>query len=287
MKFIILAALTSIFLPACTHNEGPLGSQENPIKFYLVPAAEAGGILKNANLLSDWLHKETGLYFKTAVPLSYVAVIEAIGTGRADVAALSTSSYIIAREKYQVEPVFMTIVNGNSQYKGQIITHKEGLKKLEDINGKTVAYVDPASASGHLLAEKLFKEKGITPREVVYAGGHDAVVTMVYNRKVDAGATYYNEPDHGEQRDARRLVKTQYPDVFEKVKVLGYTAEIPNDAFVIRKDFPADLREKVVKAMFKWAKTSEGQAVLKEMTNGTGIIPATDKDYDHARKLLK
>ncbi len=283
---MILVAL-SIFLQACTQKSAPLGSEENPIKFYIVPAAEAGGILKNANQLSAWLQKETGLHFKTAVPLSYVAVIEAIGTNRADIAGLSTSSYIIAREKYQVEPMFMTVVDGKATYKGQIVTHVSNLKKMEDIHGKTVAYVDPASASGHLLPAKLFKEKGIVPRETVYAGGHDAVVTMVYTKKVDAGATYYNEPENGEPRDARRLVKTQFPDVFQKVKVLGYTSEIPNDAFVIRKDFPVEIKDKVIKAIAKWAESAEGRATLKEMTNGTGLIPAHDKDYDVARRLLQ
>src|SRR5688572_23260560 len=121
MRPIILALL--ILLQACTFKESPLGSADNPIKFYIVPAAEAGAILKNSLQLSHWLHKETGLHFKTAVPLSYVAVVEAIGTQRADIAALSTSSYIIARKKYQVEPMFMTEVNGVSTYKGQIITH--------------------------------------------------------------------------------------------------------------------------------------------------------------------
>jgi phosphonate transport system substrate-binding protein len=282
LKFLILA----LWLVGCSRPQGPLGSENNPIKFYIVPAAEAGGILKNAKRLSDWLHNETGLYFKTAVPLSYVAVVEAIGTYRADVAALSTSSYLIAREKYHVEPIFMTAVQGKSTYKGQIITHVDGLKNLQDIHGKTIAYVDPASASGHLLAVNMFKEKGIVPRQAVFAGGHDAVVTMVYTKKVDAGATYFYEAENGVPRDARRLVKTQFPDVFEKVKILAFTPEIPNDAFVLRKDFPTEIRDKVIKAIEKWARTPEGSTTLKEMTNGTGFIPAVDKDYDNARKLL-
>jgi phosphonate transport system substrate-binding protein len=285
-RFIVL--LFSVFLIfGCTRKEKPLGTKENPIKIYIVPGKEADAILRSAQQLEQWLAKETGLTFKSAVPNSYVAVIEALGTKRADIAALSTSSYLMAREKYQVEPIFMTTVNGIARYKGEIITHVNGLKKIEDINGKKMAYSDPASASGHILVANMLKEKGITPKEVVFAGGHDAVVTMVYTQKVDAGATFFSEPEDGVPKDARRLVKTQFPDVFEKVKVLAYTDEIPSDCFAIRKDFPPELKEKVVTAIEKWSHSPEGKKTLKEMNNSNGLIRAKDQDYDHARKLLK
>jgi phosphonate transport system substrate-binding protein len=34
-----------------------------------------------------------------------------------------------------------------------------------------------------------------------------------YQVQVDAGATFYWPPEDGAMKDARRLVKTQYPDV--------------------------------------------------------------------------
>ena len=50
---------------------------------------------------------------------------------------------------------------------------------------------------------------------------HDNVVTMVYQKQVDAGATYYSPPDKtGEFLDARARYKNQYPDIFEKVKII-------------------------------------------------------------------
>lgn len=274
-------------MTACVQQTQPLGSKDNPIKISLVPSHDSEEILKGAQQMKLWLENETGLFFTVNVPVSYVAVVEALGSKKADVAALTTSSYLMAREKFQVEPILMSLVNGKSTYKGQIITHVKGLKKIEDIQGKSFAYVDPASASGHLLAVELFKKKGITPSKFIFAGGHDAVVTLVYTRKADAGATFFSEPENGVPRDARRLVKTQFPDVFEKVKVLGYTDEIANDAFVVRKDFPVVLRDKIVLALEKWIKTPMGLAAFKIIGNGTGFIRAKDSDYDSARKILK
>jgi phosphonate transport system substrate-binding protein len=277
--------LIPLFLLACTER-APLGSAKNPIKISIVPGKETGGLMKNATTLADWLEKETGYSFEATVLLSYIAVVEAMGTKRVDIAALSTSSYLIAREKYQVEPIFMTELNGKSTYKGQFITHVSGLKKLEDINGKKIAYVDPSSASGYLMARDLLAKKKIVPSDFVFAGGHDAVVTMVYTKKVDAGATFYSPEEQGEPKDARRLVKQQFPDVFKKVKILGFTDEIPNDALALRKDFPLEMKSKLIAAIDKWAKSPEGKITLKEMNNGSGLIPAADKDYDSARRIL-
>ena len=68
---------------------------------------------------------------------------------------------------------------------------------------------------------KILKQNHITPSSTVFSLKHDNVVTMVYQKQVDAGATFYSPPSkEGLIRDARILVKSQYPDVEEKIKIL-------------------------------------------------------------------
>jgi ABC-type phosphate/phosphonate transport system substrate-binding protein len=50
-----------------------------------------------------------------------------------------------------------------------------------------IAYVDPSSTSGFILPKALLDQKGIKPSESVFAMRHDNVVTMVYQKQVDAG----------------------------------------------------------------------------------------------------
>ena len=68
---------------------------------------------------------------------------------------------------------------------------------------------------------------------------------MVYQHQVDAGAVFWLPDENNQPWDARRMVLTQYPDVFEKVKIIAKTQELPNEAIVIRKDFPVDLQGKI------------------------------------------
>ncbi len=157
---------------------------------------------KMAKLLQDWIHRQTGLYVKMQVPTNFVAVVESIGSKRVDVAILNTFGYILAYEKYQASAKLIGVNLGRSEYWGQIITRDTKITSVKDLNGKKIAFVDPASTSGYILAVKLFKDENIKPKEIIFAGKHDSVVTMVYQRRVDAGATYYTPPEDGVPQDA-------------------------------------------------------------------------------------
>lgn len=239
--------------------------------------------------MKAYLEKEIGKSFDVQVPVSYIALVEAFGTKRADLGIVNTFGYMIAREKYGVTAKLRIVSFGRNQYFGQIIAHKDGPKKVEDLNGKKFAFVDPASSSGYLLAAKLFKDRNIKPKEFVFAGRHDSVVSMVYQRQVDAGATFhvpeFNE--QGQPMDARRLIKTQFPDVFTKVVILEKTGPIPNDPVIFRKDFPPELQEKIVSALRVFVKSEQGLRTFKALFNVTDFEPANDQDYDKVREMLK
>ncbi|WP_374031063.1 phosphate/phosphite/phosphonate ABC transporter substrate-binding protein [Bdellovibrio bacteriovorus] len=149
-----------------------------------------------------------------------------------------------------------------------------------------MAFVDPASTSGYLLPLKTLKDRKIEPKDTVFAMKHDSVVTMIYQGQVDAGATYYSPPQNGQLEDARRLVKTQYPDVEQKVKIIELSEPIPNDPIVFRKDMPEEMKEKIVDTLLQFAATPEGQKSLDLMLGATNLKKSTDSDYDSVREML-
>ncbi len=285
MKYLVAIAL--IFLQSCT-NRHEIGSKENPIKFYLVPAQDRQALLDNGDILKTYLEKELGKHFTVELPTSFIAVIEAFGSKRADVAMMNTFGYILAHDKYQVEAKLRVVDGGRDQYHGQIITRADSkIKSIKDLSGKKFAFVDPASASGYLLPLGLFKKENIKLKEQVFAGRHDAVVSAVYQKQVDAGATF-NSPIDGASvpQDARKLVKIQFPDVFEKIRILELTGPIPNDPVIFRKDLPDALKNEIVAALKKYIKTDEGSKVLYNMYHFTDFKDASNADYDSVRKYL-
>jgi phosphonate transport system substrate-binding protein len=116
---------------------------------------------------------------------------------------------------------------------------------------------------------------------------HDSVVSMVYQGQADAGATFYSPPNPEEGiQDARRLVKTQYPDVEDRIEIVKLTDEIPNDPIVFRKNLPEDVKAKLKQAFLDMVKSPEGKEAFKSVYGVTEIEPATDRDYDSVREML-
>lgn len=285
LKLVFIILNFNFFL-SCTKNK-ELGSKENPFKFYLIPAQDIQALTENGKILETYLNKELDFAVSVELPVSYIAVVEAFGSKRADAAIINTFGYILANEKYGVEARLKLINRGHEEYYGQIIARADGPKTIQELKGKKFAFVDPASTSGYLLPLRLFKQEKIDIKEHVFAGRHDSVVSAVYQKQVDAGATFYTEPDpDGSPKDARMLLKTQHPDVFDKIKILKLTGPIPNDPVVFRKDVPEEMKQKIIQTLVKYMKTEAGAKTFYNLYHITDFKVAGDKDYDKVRGYL-
>jgi phosphonate transport system substrate-binding protein len=259
-----------------------LGSAKNPLRMMFVPSGDAQVILKGGREISQFLQKETGLHFKTSVATSYAAVIEAMGAGKVDVGWLATFSYVLAHDKYGVELLLVVQRFGSPFYRGQIMVSADsGIKNLAGLKGKRFAFVDPASTSGHLYPKTLFMSQGFNPelffKKSVFAGSHNAVVLSIYKGEVDGGAAYDG---------SRSAVAKTFPDVFDKVKVLTYTKEIPNDTVSVRKELSGNLKVKIREGLKAISHSPEGSKVLKKLY---GISGFTDLDglFDPVREASR
>ena len=294
-RTLVAAGLVSFFavglvgtLAGCTFKKAEVGTAENPIKLFFVPSVDAKVIDSNSKIMKEWLEANTPYKFEIKIPQSYIAVIEAFGSKGADVAALNTSGYIKAHQKYGAEARLIVLRHGKKTYQSQFIAKKGRFKSLKDLEGKRIAFVDAASMSGYLLPLKMLNDAGVKlGGDPIFAMKHDNVVSMVYQGQTDAGATFYSPPDAKEGiQDARRLVRTQYPDVEEKIEIVQLTDEIPNDPIVFRKDLPEELKTKLSDAFLAMVKTPEGLEAFKAVYGVTGIEKATDADYEPVRQML-
>lgn len=284
--FTIMAILLSTV--GCSRKRAPLGTAKNPVKIYFVPSVDAKVIEDRSKVIKEYLEANTPYKFKVGMPSSYIAVVEAFGTARADMAALNTFSYILAHEKYNAKARLMLERYGQLTYQSQIIARADsGIKTLKDLNGKKIAFVDPSSTSGYILPQKMFKDAKVKPSDVVFASRHDNVVSMIYQKQVDAGATYYSPPEKGEIQDARKRVKTQYPDIEAKVKIIKLSEHVPNDPIVFREGMPEEMVGKITAALKNFMSSESGKKAFYDIYTATGIAEAKDTDYDIVRDMLK
>lgn len=259
-----------------------LGSKDNPIRMLFAPSGEAQVILEGGEEIAHLLHKVTGLYFKTSIATSYAAVIEAMGAGKADIGWLATFSYVLGKEKYGFDLLFIVVRFGSPFYRGQIVVNaKSGINDLAGLKGKKFAYVDPASTSGHLYPKSLLLQEGYNPdtffSRSIFAGSHNAVILSVLRGDVDGGATY---------DDARAAVARSYPDIFDKVRVIAHTKDIPNDTVTARKGLAPELKLKIKNGLMKLTTMPEGSKVLKQVYGISGFMDF-DAFFDPVREASR
>jgi len=288
-KIILCFVCLMLLLGLGCGSQGPLGSRKNPIKMFFVPSMEANKVVTSAEAISAHLHKQTGYYFKVAVPTSYAAVIEAMGTKEADIAWLATYAYILAHDKYGAIVRLSTVRNGLDKYRGQFVSRANSkIKKIEDLNGKIIAFTDAASTSGFIYPSAILQSKGIKPKDYFFAGGHPQAILAVYSGRADAACTFWSPPDkEGIPQDARLKLIETYPDVLDKISIIGYTDWIPNDTVTMRKDLPVAIQDTIVKALLEYVSTEEGKKVMKELYDIDGLNKAADDDYDIVRQTLQ
>ena len=274
--------LVFFFLQIPCVSAEPIGTPKNPLKMMFVPSGDAQVIVKGGQEVAELLKKETGLYFKTSVATSYAAVIEAMGAGKVDIGWLATFSYVLAKEKYDVELLLVVQRFGSPFYRGQIMVRtNSGIDSLKDLKGKSFAFVDPASTSGHLYPKSLLLSKGLDPKnffgKTVFAGSHNAVVFSIYKGEVDGGAAYDG---------SRAAVAKSYPDIFEKIKVIAYTKEIPNDTVSVRKELPENLKITLREGLKKISRSPEGSKILKNLYGISGVLDL-DGLFDPVREAAR
>ena len=279
---LVVALVAALALTGCPKQAPALGTEQNPIIMSFVPSGDTQEIIAGGEQIAKMITDKTGLVVKANVGTDFAAVREAMGAGKAHIGWLNTFNYVLAHEKYGVDVALVTVRFGSTSYTGEIIVRADsGITKLEDLKGKTMCWVDPNSTSGYIIPRIMLKANGIDPdkdfAKTVEAGSHNNVVTAVYNGDCDAGACY---------SDARSSVEKTLPDVKKKVVILATTTEIPNDNVSFTKDFPKDMRDKVVNALLEIAASEEGQAALQTVYSIAGLEKAEDSFYDAFRADL-
>lgn len=260
---------------------GACAKKQEPLKMAVIPAGEAIADVERYEPIAAYLGEQIGRDIELVFATDYSAVITSLKVGDADIARSGPFHYLLAVQEAKVELIVRGVKKstGKDAYHSYIITRADsGIKTLNDLKGKTFAFVDVASTSGYLIPQAVLKDAGIDPENdfsrTYFAGSHPAVIEAVKAGKVDAGAIADNRWE--DALEARVITEGE-------LFIVAKSGEIPMAPIVVKSGMDPELKKKIQDAYLNMP------ADLAEQAVGTlsGYVIAVDSDYDFLREVAK
>jgi len=257
---------------------------ETALHLVLTPSQKPTDLLAAGEEFGRALGKLVGVPVRVTVASDYAAVIEALRSRTADLAFVHPVGYVLANREAKATIVARNLWHGKSSFTSRFFVRAgSGLRQLEDLRGKTIAFVDPASSSGYIYPMVLLVKRGFVRnrdpktffREVVFSGAHDASMRALLNGHVDAIASF-------------DLAREQYlsdPAERERVAWVAETEAIPEAGIAARAGLdPATFAR--LRAALLQARGPAWAPLLTRLYGIDGFAPAEDHDYDPVRAAM-
>jgi phosphonate transport system substrate-binding protein len=290
-----LAARTTIVVALFAASVAPAGAQtasdcpnDGTVRFGVEPYEDAALLAPAYQPLADALSKALNCKVELSITTNYTAEIEAMRSGKLDIAEFGPLAYVFAQKlaKAELLATFSDAQGNPATYTASIVTYPaSGITDLNGVAGRSFAYSDPASTSGHLYPAFALKSLGIDPDtgvQAVYAGSHTSAFEAIRNHKVDAG-------ELNSDRIATATAAGDYqPDQWV---TLWQSAPIPQDPITIRGDLPQPFKNRVREALLGFdfrTLPDDVQAMFKSdvAMSGTHLVPEEDSYFDEIRSLV-
>jgi phosphonate transport system substrate-binding protein len=257
-KNLLFAGILSLsFVVGCGPTPEPTGTNvpaqssapsKGPLKIALVPAEDAEKMVAGFEPIRAQLSKDIGREVEIVKVTDYGSVIEAMRSGKVDLAWFGPLSLVLANQEAGAIPFSIPIIvgKGNGYYSTLMVKADSPFKTVADLKGKKVAFVDPGSASGnlvpraHIMTEFKVKAEDFFS-EITYAGSHDASLLALVNGNVDACAV--QDVTYASQLEKKQVQPSQ-------LRVLWTSELIAPSPIAHRKDFDAETVAKIL-ASFK------------------------------------
>ena len=264
---------------------GPAAVAQSSLHLVLTPSQKPTDLLATGEEFGRALGTLAGIPVRVTVASDYAAVIEALRNRTADLAFVHPGGYVLASREAKARIVAKNLWHGKASFTSRIYVRREsGITSLEELRGRTIAFVDPASSSGYIYPMVLLIKRGLVTnrdpktffREVVFSGAHDASMRALLNGHVDAIASF----------DMAREQYLKEPAERDRLIVVAETEPIPEAGIAARDGLDPAVVTRVRAALLQIRGPAHAD-LLKRLYDIDGFEPAEDREYDPVRAAIE
>ena len=260
------------------------------LTFAVIPAENASGTVDRYTPTADYLAKQLGVPVKLRVANDYAAVIEGQRAGNIQIGFYGPASFaraVITGVKTEplVNQRHETGVNG--YYSVVYVRSSSPYQKIDELKGKTLAFVDPNSTSGNQAPRFFMQRAGIDAEKffgkTFFAGSHENAVLALAQGTADAAANSWNADTDSilPRMLAKGLVRDQSGKTLTKddFRVVFKSEFLPEGPFAVLDSVPADLKAAIQQAFLDMPK--KDKAAFDKLSDGKDLefVKTSLKDY--------
>jgi phosphonate transport system substrate-binding protein len=240
-----------------------------------IPEEAATEQVRKFTPLATYLEKRLGMKVEFTPVNDYPAAVEALVNKKVDLVWFGGFTHVQAQIRSGGKIIPIAQREEDTKFQSVFITQtNSGIKTLADLKGKQVSFGSQSSTSGHLMPRHFLLQANLNPekdfKRIAYSGAHDATIASVVSGKVDAAALDITV--------WRKFVSENKVDT-KAVDVFYTTPPFFNYNWSVHAEMPADLRNKVQKALLDLdANTPEGKEIL-QLNRATRYITTSPENY--------
>jgi len=245
--------------------------------------------LARLNAYQAYIERSTGLPVKVFEAADYNGIIQALASGQLELATMGPAAYANARAQMgtKVAPILSprTAEGVSGYYSALVVRADSPYRKLEDLRGKTVGYVDFNSASGYVYPRWALKQQDFDPDrffgKTAISGGHTQGVLALDNGQFEAvfmvasGGT----PLTGFTTSAMHVLAERGIVKIKDFRIIWSAGPIPNSPYVIRTDRPQAFQDTLRGAIAALAYDDPATWVDIGLGEGSDMKPMQPEDY--------
>ncbi len=271
---LAMAAGGSLFAsPDAAAQTGDWRKQFQKFRYGVQAVETQAAALTRYKGFGEYVKRKLGIDLELFLSAEYAGVIQAIGAKQLEVMDMGASGYAAAwlETKGGVEPLVVpTNLDGTIGYYAVAFVRADSpYKNLNDLKGKTWAWVEPNSSSGYIFPLVGFRKMGIEPEKhfgkVVYSGGHEQSIIGVLDKAYDGAITWTNDVEK-HTRGGLHMMLSRGVLKREDIRIIWVSDLIPNPVIAVRSDLPKEMKAELRTMFLNLHK--DDPKVFKEVVRG-------------------